>query len=76
MLGQDLFHQIVGEHEFVVAAALDLRQHPDAAQEMLVHGVVVIHVELHHRDNAAEGAHEAAQYARLVHPPQDDLGIM
>ena len=43
---------------------------------MLVHRVVVVHVELHHRDDAAERAHEAAEHAGLVHPPQDDLGVV
>ena len=76
VLGQDLPHQVVGEHELLVAAALDLGEHADAAQQMLVHRVVVVHVELHHRDDAAEGAHEAAEHAGLVHPPQDDLGVV
>ena len=76
VLGQDLAHQVVGEHEFLVAAALDLGQHADAAQQMLVHRVVVVHVELHHRDDAAERGHEAAEHAGLVHPPQDDLGVV
>ena len=47
---------------------------PIAAQQMLVHRVVVVHVELHHRDDAAEVRHEAAEHAGLVHPPQHHLG--
>jgi hypothetical protein len=62
--------------EFVVAAALDLLQDADAAQQMLVHRVVVVHVELHHRDDLAEGADEAAEHAGLVHAPQHDLGVV
>ena len=74
--GWILLHQIVGEREFVVAAALDLGQHADAAQQVLVHRVVVVHVELHHRDDAAELADEAAEHAGLVHAPQHDLGVV
>ena len=55
---------------------LDLVQHADAAQQMLVHGVVVIHVELHHRHDAAERADEVAEHAGLVHAPQHDLGVV
>ena len=76
VLGQDLLHQIVGEREFIGAAALDVGEHADAAQQMLVHRVVVVHVELHHRDDAAERAHEAAEHAGFVHPPQHDLGVV
>ena len=76
MLGQDLAHQVVGERELLVAAALDLGQHADAAQQMLVHRVVVVHVELHHRHDLAERAHEAAEHAGLVHAAQHDLGVV
>ena len=76
VLGLDLAHQVVGERELLVAAALDLGQHADAAQQVLVHRVVVVHVELHHRHDAAERAHEAAEHAGLVHPPQHDLGVV
>ena len=69
-------HQIVGEREFAVLAALDLVEHADAAQQMLVHRIVVIHVELHHRHDAAEGADEFAEHAGLVHAPQHGLGVV
>ena len=74
--GQQLVDQLVGERRLVVAAALDLRQHADAAQQVLVHRVVVIHVELHHRDDLAEGRHEAAEHAGLVHPPQHGFRVV
>ncbi len=76
MLGQNLPHQVAGKHELIVAATFDLREDADAAQQVLVHGVVVIHVELHHRDDAAERRHEAAEHAGLVHPPQHGLGVV
>ena len=43
---------------------------------MLVDGEVVVHVELHLRDDAAEIGNEAAEHARLVHPAQHLLGIV
>ena len=43
---------------------------------MLVHRIMVIHVELHHRHNAAERVDEGAENAGLVHAPQDGLGIV
>ena len=57
-------------------AAFDLREEADRADRMLIHGIVMIHVELHLRDDAPEVRNEAAEYARLVHPPQHDLGRM
>ena len=55
------------------AARLDLRKIADRADQMLVHRVVVVHVELHHRDDAAEIRDEAAEHAGLVHAPQHRL---
>ena len=40
---------------------------------MLVDGIVVIHVELHQRDDLTEIRDESAEHARLVHQPQHDL---
>ena len=54
-------------------AALDRRQQADRADRMLVDGVMVVHVELHLRDDAAEVGHEAAEHAGLVHPAQHGL---
>ena len=76
MRGLDRLHQFVGQREFLRAARLDLGEDADATQQMLVHRIVVIHVELHHRDDLAEGAHEAAEYARLVHAPQHHFGAV
>ena len=76
VLGADLAHQVAGDDEFVVAAAFDLLQVADAAQQMLVHRVVVVHVELHHRHDLAEGANEMAEHAGLVHAPQHDFGVV
>ncbi len=76
MFGADFPHQIAGDDELVIAAAFDFLQIADAAQQMLVHRVVVIHVELHHRHDLAEGADEMAEHAGLVHAPQHDLGAV
>ena len=68
--GPDFVDQLVGERHLLVAATLDFGQYADAAQQVLVHRIVVVHVELHHRHDLAEGAHELAEHAGFVHPPQ------
>ena len=45
----------------------------DGAQEMLVDRVMMIHVELHQRDDAAEFGDETAEHAGFVHQPQHDF---
>ena len=59
-----------------MVAALDLAEHADAAQEMLVDRVVMIHLELHHRHHLAEIGHETPEHAAFVHAPQHDLGVV
>ena len=59
-----------------VAAAFDFGQHADAPQQMLVHRVVVVHIELHHGDDLAEGRHKVAEHAGLVHPPQHGFRVV
>ena len=73
MFGANFSHQIAGDDEFVVAAPFDLLQIADTAQQVFVHRIVVVHVELHHRHDLAEGANEMAEHAGLVHAPQHDL---
>jgi hypothetical protein len=55
--------------------ALDLGEHADRADQVLVDRVVVVHVELHHRHDLAEVRHEAAEHADLVHLAQDGLRV-
>ncbi len=57
-------------------ALLDLRQQADCADSVLVDRVMVVHVELHLRVDAAEIGHEAAEDIGLVHPPQCRLGVV
>ena len=38
----------------------DLGHHPDGADQMLIHRIVVVHVELHQGDDLAELGHELA----------------
>ena len=76
VFGADFAHQVAGDDEFVAAAALDFLKVTDAAQQMLVHRVVVVHVELHHRHDLAEGADELAEHAGLVHAPQHDFSVV
>jgi hypothetical protein len=42
---------------------------------MLIDCIVMIHVELHHRDDLAEIRDELAEHAGLVHPAQDQGGF-
>ena len=73
----DRLDQVAGQREFRIVAARDFVEHADAAQQMLVHRIVVIHVELHHRYDAAERMHESAKHADLVHAAQHDFsGIL
>ena len=51
-------------------AALDRREQADRADRMLVDRIMMVHVELHLRDDAAEVGNEAAEHAGLVHPAQ------
>ena len=55
-------------------AALDLREQPDRADRMLVDRIMMVHVELHLRDDPAEVGNEAAEHAGLVHPAKHHLG--
>ena len=57
-------------------AVLDVGEHADGADQVLVHREVVVHVELHHRHDPAELGHEAAEHAGLVHAPQGRLGVL
>ncbi len=64
-------HDFAGQRQFGRALAQFHRgQFAQRAQQMLVHRIVVVHVELHHRDDAAEIGDEAAEHAGFVHQPQ------
>src|SRR3546814_17458421 len=51
-------------------AALNLRHETDRADRMLVDRIMMVHVELHLRDDAPEVRNETAEHAGLVHPEQ------
>ena len=55
-------------------ALLDLGKDPDCPERVLVDGVMVIHVELHHRHDAPELGDEAPKNACLVHVSERSLG--
>ena len=57
-------------------AALDFRQQPDRPDRMLVDRIMVVHVELHLGDDAAEVGNEPAEHAGLVHPAKRDIGLV
>jgi hypothetical protein len=67
----DAGQQLGGQRMFALAFALvDARQHRNGADQVLVDRVVMVHVELHHRDDLAEFGNEAAENPGLVHPPE------
>ena len=55
-------------------AAFDRREQPDRPDSVLVDRIMMVHVELHLRDDTPEVGNEAAEHARLVHPSQHQLG--
>ena len=67
-----------GRQRMVVGelAALDPRQQADRADRMLVDRIMMVHVELHLRDDPAEVGNEAAEHAGLVHPAQHQSGLV
>ena len=48
MLRADFSHQVAGNGEFVDATAFDVLKNSDAAEQMFIDRVVMIHIELHH----------------------------
>ncbi len=63
--------QLVGEK-----AVLDLIQHADRLDRVLVHRVDVIEAVLHLGDHAAELRQEPAEHAGLVHPAQRGVRVL
>jgi hypothetical protein len=77
LAGQHLVHHLGRNRRlFAQPAPLDLVQDADREDRVLVDREVVVHIVLHLRHHAAEVGHEAAEYARLVEPPQSDFGIL
>ena len=56
-----------------LAAALDLLEEADTADQMLVDRIVMIHVELHHRDDTTELGNKFPEKTRLVHPAKNNF---
>ena len=70
-------HDFMGDGEFRgVPARLNLRQRAKRAQQMFINGVMVVHVELHHRDDTAKFGHEFPQQAGFIHPAQRNFRRM
>ena len=51
-------------------APLDRSYIAERPQQVLIDRVMMIHVELHHRDDTTELGHEPAEYASFVHVPE------
>ena len=65
-----------GDREFLFHLAdLEIGKDRDALDDMLVHRVVVVHVELHQGDDALEFRNELAEHTQFVHPAQSALRI-
>ena len=56
-------------------AAFDPCQVRDALDGVLVHRVVVVHVELHHRHDGLEFRNKCREHAEFVHAPERSLGV-
>ena len=56
-------------------AVLDLTEGRNALDRMFVHGVVMVHVELHHRHDWLKFRHKGRQHAKLVQSPEAALRI-
>ena len=56
-------------------APLDLGQVADTLDDMLVHRIVVIHVELHHRHDGFEFGNKGREHAQFVHASEGAFGI-
>ena len=75
--GHQILDQTARKRVIVLQQALfDFRQNADRAQQVLVHRIVVIHVELHQGDDAAKLRHETAQHSSLAHASQDRFRIV
>ena len=74
----DLLVEDRGRERMIVLelAALDRGEQADGADRMLVDRIMMVHVELHLRDDAAEVGNEAAEYAGLVHPAKHQLRVV
>ena len=55
--------------------ALYFAQQAKGAQQMLIGRIMVIHVELHKRDNAPEIGDKSAQHTGLIHAPQNPFRV-
>ena len=73
---QQFAHQVGSER--VVGAKLslfDAREKADSADRMFIDCIMMIHVELHLRDDAAKVGDEATKNRRFIHPAQHRFGI-
>ena len=57
-------------------AALDRREQTNGPDRMLIDSIVMVHVELHLRDNAPEVGNKAAEHTRLIHPAEHRFGMI
>ncbi len=66
-----LFQDRAGDGQvFFEMAEFNLAEVPDALDGVFVHRVVMVHVELHHRDDGFKFRDKSGQNTKFVHPPQ------
>ena len=56
-------------------ARFDIMQDTDHLDRVLINGIAVIHVELHHCYNPPEIVHVTAQHTTFIHQPQNAFRI-
>ena len=56
-------------------AFFNFAQQAERAQQMFIRRIMMIHIELHERDNAAEIGDKTAQDAGFIHAPQNPFRI-
>mgnify|MGYP003343222602 CR=1 FL=1 len=71
-LAIDDFRQQIANNFFLLwqASGLKIRKAADRAQQMLIDSIMMIHVELHQRDDPAEIRNKATQNAGFIHASQ------
>ena len=63
--------QLASQWRFICELPLfNFAHNANGAQAMLIYSIAVIHIKLHHPDNAAKIWHINTQPARFIHQPQ------
>ena len=74
-------HHLTQDHSgermvFPKHALFDACQQADGADAMLIHRIMVVHIELHLRHDATEIRYKASEHCRLIHPAQHRFRVL